>query len=133
MKQISNAKPKGIRQFWTSLGHAIDGIIYAFTVEQNMFLHTMVMIIVIGCGIFFEISVVEWLFCLIMFGLVLATELINTSIEAVVDLITKDYHVLAKVAKDTAAGAVLVFALTAAAGGMIIFLPKFIVFFEGMI
>lgn len=133
MKQISKDKPRGVHQFWTSVFHSIDGIIYAFTVEQNMFIHVMVMLMVIGCGIFFQINVMEWLFCLVMFGLVISTELINTAIEAVVDLITEDYHVLAKVAKDTSAGAVMVFAITAATGGIIIFLPKLIVFIEGML
>lgn len=129
MKSELRGKKKGIRQFGSSLKHAIDGIVYAFTVEQNMFLHVLIMLVVIGMGIFFEIQTLEWLFCLVMFGLVLAAELINTALEAVVDLVTEQYHVLAKVAKDTAAGAVLVLALTAATGGLVIFLPQVIVYF----
>ena len=59
-------------------------------------------------------------------GLVIGFELINTSIEATVDLVTEDYHPLAKVAKDTSAAAVFVFAIAAIVVGLIIFLPKLI-------
>ena len=59
-------------------------------------------------------------------GLVISCELINTAIEAVVDLVTQDYHPLAKVAKDTSAAAVFVFAIIAVIVGLIIFLPKVI-------
>lgn len=128
MKQTLPVKQKGIRKLFTSFSHAFHGIFYAFSAEQNMFIHVMVMCFVIVCGFFFQISLLEWLFCLVMFGLVLATELMNTAIESVVDLITKEYHPLAKVAKDTSAGAVFVFALTAVVGGCIIFLPKVIHF-----
>ena len=62
-------------------------------------------------------------------GLVISCELINTAIEAVVDLVTEDYHPLAKVAKDTAAAAVFVFAIVAVIVGLIIFLPKVVALF----
>lgn len=134
MKQeLPVRKPRGFHQFRVSMKHAIDGIIYAFSVEQNMFLHVVVMLVVVGMGIFFELSQIEWLFCLVMFGLVISTELINTAIEAVVDLVTEKYHVLAKVAKDAAAGAVLIFAVTAATGGLVIFVPKIVFYFETLI
>ena len=57
-------------------------------------------------------------------GMVSATEMINTSIEAVVDLETQKYHPLAKIAKDTASSATLIFSITAFIGALIIFLPK---------
>ena len=68
----------------------------------------------------------EWLVLTLIIGLVIATELINTSIEATIDLVTKEVHPLAKVAKDTAAAAVLIFGITALIIGLIIFVPKFI-------
>lgn len=129
MKQKLQGKKRGVKRFFSSLRHALDGLIYAFTVEQNMFIHVATMVIIIGMGIFFQINTLEWLFCLVMFGLVISTELINTAIEAVVDLVTEKYEILAKVAKDTAAAAVLVFALTALTGGIVIFLPKMIKYF----
>ena len=83
-------------------------------------------ICVIILGLIVKLSVIEWLFCILFIGIVIATELINSSIEAVVDLISPNKNSLAKVAKDTASGAVLIFALTALVGGLIIFLPKVI-------
>ena len=66
----------------------------------------------------------EWCICMVLFGLVMALEHVNTAVEAVVDMVTEEYHPLAKVAKDTAAGAVLIAAIMAAIAGGIIFLPK---------
>ena len=59
-------------------------------------------------------------------GIIMATELINTSIEATIDLISPEYNLLAKIAKDTASAAVFVFSVVAATGGLIIFIPKII-------
>ena len=63
-----------------------------------------------------------------LFGMVMALELVNTAVEAVVDLVTEERHPLAKIAKDTAAGAVLIAAIMAAIVGLIIFVPKGLVF-----
>ena len=67
---------------------------------------------------------VEWCICLTLFGLVMALEMVNTAVEAVVDLVTEERKPLAKLAKDAAAGAVLIAAIMAAIAGMIIFIPK---------
>ena len=119
-------KERSFKRLIKSFKYAVEGIIYAFKYEQNIIVHTLVMALVIMLGIIVKISVFEWLICLILFGLVIATEMINTSIEAVVDLACPKKHPLAKIAKDTASGAVLVFALTASVAGIIIFLPKII-------
>ena len=79
-------------------------------------------------GLILRISPVEWCICLGLFGLVMALELVNTAIEAVVDLVTSEYRPLAKVAKDTAAGAVLIAAIMAVVSGLIIFVPKGLAF-----
>lgn len=119
-------KQKGILRFFRSFKYAFEGIIYALKYEQNMLIHLLVTVCVIILGLIVKLSVVEWLFCILFIGIVMATELINSSIEAVVDLISPNENSLAKVAKDTASGAVLVFAITALVGGVIIFLPKVI-------
>jgi len=119
-------KEKGLKRLIKSFKYAIEGIIYAFKYEQNIIVHTLVMILVIILGIALKLSYFEWLICLVLFGLVIATEMINTSIEAVVDLACPKIDPLAKIAKDTASGAVLVFAITAAISGLIIFIPKII-------
>ena len=117
-------KQKGIKRFIKSFGYAVEGLKYAFKYEQNILAHTFATILVIIFGFVFNISFTEWLILLLIIGLVIATELINTSIEAVVDLITLEKHPVAKVAKDTAAAAVMVFALIAVLIGVIIFVPK---------
>ena len=76
------------------------------------------------CGVYFDITKLEWLFVLTAIGGMLALELMNTAIEKAVDLVTNETHPLAKAAKDTAAGAVLVYAIFSAVVGLIIFLPR---------
>ena len=119
-------KERSFKRLIKSFKYALEGILYAFKYEQNIIVHTLVMILVIILGITVKLSVYEWLICLILFGLVIATEMINTSIEATVDLACNKKDPLAKIAKDTASGAVLVFALVALIAGLIIFIPKII-------
>ena len=107
-----------------SFTYAKEGIKYTLINEQNLIVHSICAILVIIFGFIFKISIIEWLFILIMIGLVICTELLNTSIEAIVDLVCPEVHPLAKIAKDTASGAVLVLAIVAIIGGFVIFLPK---------
>jgi diacylglycerol kinase len=88
-------------------------------------------IIAVTCGFIFKIKLYEWLFVLIVSGCIATCEMINSSIEAIVDLITIKEHPLAKIAKDTASGASLILCFTALIGGLIIFIPKIIVLFGG--
>ena len=84
------------------------------------------MLMVIVAGVTLKINTTEWSVVLILCGLVISLELINTAIENAVDLVTKEYNETAKNAKDIAAGAVLFSAIIAAIIGFIIFLPKII-------
>ena len=95
-----------------------------------MKIHCVAAIGVTAAGILFHISALEWCICLVLFGMIMALELVNTAIEAVVDLVTEEKRPLAKLAKDTAAGAVLIAALMAAAAGLMIFLPKLLQLFS---
>lgn len=113
-----------------SFGHAFAGIWTCIKRERNMKLHLIAVVLVVAAGWWLRISTTEWLICLILFGMVLGAELINTAIEAVVDLSEKENNT-AKLAKDAAAGAVLVCAVIAAISGFIIFLPKVITLFFG--
>jgi undecaprenol kinase len=117
-------KQRGFKRLIKSFLYAFDGLVYAFKYEQNLIIHTLATIIVITAGFYFKISYTEWLILILIIGLVIATELINTSIEATIDLITDEYHPLAKVAKDTAAAAVFIFAFVAVIVGIMIFMPK---------
>lgn len=117
---------KGIKKFVNSFKYPFSGLRYAYKNEQNLMVDVGMAIIVIIAGIVFKISVAEWAILTITVGLVISLELVNTAIEAVVDLVTENYHPLAKVAKDTSAAAVLVLAIVAIIEGLIIFLPKII-------
>jgi diacylglycerol kinase len=75
-------------------------------------------------GVLLGLSVVEWAIFAAMVTLVLAAEMVNTMIESLVDLVTQEYHPLAKVAKDVAAGIVLLTAIGSIIVGLLIFLPK---------
>ncbi len=86
------------------------------------------MFLVIAAGLVLHLSVTEWCICLVLFGLILSLELVNTAVESVVDLVTEERKPLAKVAKDTAAGAVLISAIMAAIIGCVIFVPKILDF-----
>ena len=97
---------------YKSFGYAFQGIYTCISKERNMKIH--------------------WCICLTLFGLVMALELVNTSIEAVVDLVTEERKPLAKIAKDTAAGAVLIAAIMAAIIGCVIFVPKVMQFLTGL-
>lgn len=107
-----------------SFRYAFRGIREVFGNETNMKIHIVVAILVIICGFLFSISLTEWMFCLLCFGLVTGAEMFNTAIEKVVDLVSPEYHPLAGKAKDVAAGAVLICAIFAAIVGLLIFVPK---------
>lgn len=117
------------RNVFSSFKNAFDGIKNAFATEYHMVIHSYFAIAVIISGVLFQISYVEWLICLLLIGAVFALELINTAIEAIVNMITTDYNFYAKVAKDTSAGAVLVMSIASAVIGLIIFVPKLIELF----
>ena len=120
---------RGLKKLLHSFKYPISGLRYAFKNEQNLDVHILATILVVILGFLLKISYTEWLVVVIVIGLVIATELINTAFEALVDLVSPEYHPLAKVVKDTAAAAVLVFAITSVIIGIIIFGPKIISLF----
>jgi len=107
-----------------SFYYAISGITSAIKSERNLRIHLTLTLLVIFLGFAFSITRIEWLIVILVLGGMLCSELINTAIERVVDLATEDYHPLAKQAKDIAAGAVLLFAITSVVVGIIIFVPR---------
>lgn len=109
---------------YKSFGYAFEGIFTGIKKERNMKIHCLAMLCVVAAGFVFRISVSEWCICLILFGMILSLELVNTAMEAVVGLVTEERRPLAKLAKDTAAGAVLIAAIMAAGVGLLIFVPK---------
>ncbi len=113
-----------IVRYWKSFLHAISGIIYGIRYEHNIIIMILATIVVTFAGFYYNISSCEWLFILFAVGSVISMEMINTSIEATIDLVTNQIHPLAKIAKDTASSATLVLCIVSLIGGCIIFIPK---------
>jgi undecaprenol kinase len=121
----SDFKDNGFRKFLRSFGFAFSGIFYTLSHERNMKIHLVAAALVSILGWIFHLSSMEWMFVLFAIFGMFSLELVNTAIERTVDLVTEDFQLLAKQAKDIAAGAVLVYALLSVIIGCIIFLPKF--------
>lgn len=115
-----------IRKVAKSFRFACQGILHAVKNERNLKIHICISGVVLFLGLWLSLSLVEWLFILFAIGGMITFELLNTAIERIVDLVTKEYHPLAKQAKDVAAGAVLIYAILSVIIGLIIFLPKLI-------
>jgi diacylglycerol kinase len=107
-----------------SFGFAIAGLRYAFKTQANFRFHSFALLVVAILGWYYQLDRTEWLWILAAISMVLVSELINTAIETLVDLVSPTYHKKAGIVKDTAAAAVLVAAIIAAAIGLIIFIPK---------
>jgi diacylglycerol kinase (ATP) len=86
--------------------------------------HAVATVVVIGLGFYFQLSPTEWALVALAVGLVWGLELANTAVEAVVNLVSPEYHPLAGRAKDVAAGAVLVGAVAALVVGLLVFGPR---------
>lgn len=116
-----------------SFSYALEGIKTAYQEEQNLRIHTMIACLVLIFGFFFRISTFEFCICLILIGLVLMAEFFNTALENIVDMITLEKNPYAKKAKDVSAAGVLVFALMSLVIGLIIFVPKIVVWIGELI
>lgn len=125
-------KSKDKRTFKGSVKNCLDGISYVITSERNFKIELILGIIALILSYILKIDKIEFIIVLVMICLVLTTEIINTGIERAVDLITKEYHELAKVAKDAAAGSVLIASIFSLIVGIIIFMPKIINLLGGL-
>ncbi|MFK4300744.1 MULTISPECIES: diacylglycerol kinase family protein [unclassified Paenibacillus] len=110
------------RQPWRmTFRYAAEGVMYALRTQINMRIHVVLAFLVIAAGLSLRISRLDWLFVSVAIAMVIVAELINTAVEAAIDLISPDIHPLAKAAKDTAAGAVLLAAVFAVIIGIFVF------------
>ncbi len=106
-----------------SFSYACNGLKNAITKERNLQIHIGISILVIFLGFYLQLKVIDWMIIVMMIGGMLVFELINTAIERLVDLVTMEYHPLAKIVKDVSAAAVFVFAITAVVVGVLVFYP----------
>jgi diacylglycerol kinase (ATP) len=112
--------------FVRSFSFAGQGVWHVVRTQRNMRVHLLAAAAAVAAGLVLRISAVDWACVLAAIGLVLTAEALNTVIEALVDLYTDEFHPLAKIAKDTAAGAVLIASAAALGVGLAVFLPRLI-------
>lgn len=108
---------------WQSFGHAWTGLVYTVRTQRNARIHLVVGGIVTGLTVWLRLNRLESAVLALTIGAVIVGETLNTSLEALVDLLSPEFHDRAKVAKDVAAGAVLVLGLTSIAVGALILGP----------
>lgn len=118
-----------MNKFIRGFGFAFKGLWHACKTQLNFRVHLFCAAVAIALGFILKISAAEWLWIILSIGMVLLTELINTAIELLVDLVSPDYNEKAGRVKDMCAAAVLVTAITALVIGIVIFLPKLILLF----
>jgi len=114
------------RGFLNSLINAVNGLRFAVYSQINMMIHLTVAVLVLACAFYFKISVLEWLTLIISIFFVLIAEAFNTAVEISIDLVTRKEKVRAKLAKDVAAGAVLLSAINAVVVGYLLFWSRFV-------
>lgn len=113
-----------MKRFINSVNHAFEGIVHAFKSEGNMRIHIVVALLVIIAAVLTYSTRFEMIALSITIAFVLFAEMLNTAVEAVVDLVTDQYHEMAKIAKNVAAGAVLIAALNSLVVGYLVFYRK---------
>ena len=106
---------------WRSMGFAIDGLRYAFSSQRSLRIESIIAGFIVVIGFALGISRLEWVIVIISISFVIGLELVNTAIEAVVDLVSPEYHPVAKVAKDIASAAVLTSGVGGLIAGLVIF------------
>jgi diacylglycerol kinase (ATP) len=110
-----------------SFCHAVRGLKVVFA-EPNAQIHLMAAVLAIGLGVYFQISVLEWVAVFFAIASVMGAEALNTAIEKAVDVASPEWQETAGQAKDAAAAGVLIFSIGAAAVGGIIFVPRLLAF-----
>ena len=124
MQKTSDVKEKhSLKALKKSFKYALNGVFIALRICRNLKIHYFFALIAIIAGFFFNIENIEFAVVLLTITLVVSLEMINTAIEKVVDLLTDKYHILALIAKDVAAGAVLIASIAAFIIGALIFGP----------
>lgn len=125
MQALRNkSKYTGVKRIFFTTKCALEGLFYAYKYEKSLFLHGVLSILAIILGFVLNISHIEWSVMLVSLAVILAFELVNTAMEACVDMVTLEYHELAKIAKDCCGAATFVMSMTGLVICGVIFLPK---------
>ncbi|MFP3392050.1 diacylglycerol kinase family protein [Brevibacillus sp. SIMBA_040] len=111
------------RRLVRSFSYALQGIVYTVKTQRNMQIHVAAATLVLAAAWWLQIPRSDVLLVFFSIGLVFSLELMNTAVEAVVDLASPEWHAKAKIAKDASAGAVLVAAILSVGIGIMVFGP----------
>jgi diacylglycerol kinase len=122
---------KPIRSLLNSFQYAYEGMRYCLRTQRNMRIHFLFVALVTLGGVAFRIQLEEWIALFVTFSLVITSEMFNTAIEKAVDLVTEEWNEKAKIAKDVAAGAVLINAVVAVLVGFLVFFHRIVEVLEG--
>ena len=125
----NKSKYTGLKRIVASTAYSIDGIKYSFLNEKSLMIYSVLSILAILLAFLLDISTNQWMALLLALGVVLTIELINTAIEATVDMVTTEYNPLAKIAKDCGSAATFVSSVIALIIALVIFIPKIILLF----
>jgi diacylglycerol kinase len=104
--------------------YAWDGVVYSVKTQRSMKIHIVAALLAASLAWYYKISATETILLVLTIGGMIAAEMINTAIEAIVDMVSPDFHPLAKAAKDAAAGAVLTLAVASLIIGYILFFHR---------
>ena len=123
---MNNSDRFSVKKRLKSFSFAFNGIKYLIIKEHNARIHIVALICVIGFGIFFNIKLTEWIAITIVVGLVILSELFNTTVERLADFVEPEWNIKIGLIKDYCAGAVLVSAIISLIVGGLIFIPRII-------
>lgn len=118
--------------FWRSLNQAWRGMLYTVKTQKHVQFHLVAGFSVLLFAWYCEVTQFEWMILIFAIGSVISAEVMNSAVEIVVDMVQPNFHPLAGMAKDVAAGAVLVTAIQAVVIGMIVFAPVLLRFASRM-
>ena len=119
----------GKHSLFKSFQYSARGIVRVALTQRSFRIQLLIFVLTVIAGFIFHISNTEWLFIILISGMVLSLEMINTALESIIDLMIEEYRIHVRHIKDITAGAVLVSSLVALIGGLIIFIPHFLALF----
>jgi len=120
---MTKAKPFSLTARWKSFGYAFEGLWFLLRTQHNAWIHFAATITVCAAGFALHVSASDWRWMIVAMVLVWFAEGVNTALEQLCDLVSPDYNIAIKSAKDVAAGAVLITAIGAALIGVMVFWP----------
>lgn len=125
--QVSRNKSKytGLKRVFYSAKYSVNGLFYAYRHEHSLWIHAGCSLITVALGIIFNISHMQWGLVMISLVVILAFELVNTAMEACVDMVTLEYNELARIAKDCCSAATFVVSMVGIVIILVIFWPHF--------